>query len=78
VAGENEFLITPHFGGSLTRAGASYKNVFGEVLSRWELKEGEFLLEVTIADNCIATIIMPNGGTEKVESGRYSFEMLFG
>lgn len=75
VAGENEFLIAPHFGGSLAHASANYKSVFGEVKSNWELKDGKFLLDVTVPDNCRARVVMPGGETHQVASGQYLFEM---
>ncbi len=75
VAGENEFLIAPHFGGSLNEASARYESVFGEVVARWERKDGLFLLEVTIPGNCAATVVMPGQETYRVESGRHTFEM---
>jgi alpha-L-rhamnosidase len=74
VAGENEFRIAPHFGGSLTHAGASYRSVFGEVISRWERKDDVFHLEVTIPPNCSATMVLPDGETHHVESGRHVYQ----
>lgn len=74
VAGENEFRIAPHFGGSLSYAGASYKSLFGEVTSHWERKDGMFFLNVTIPANCTAEIVMPGGKTYQVESGQHVFQ----
>jgi alpha-L-rhamnosidase len=73
VAGESEFLITPHFGGSLTHASASYKSVFGEVSAKWELKDGQFHLDVLVPNNCSAKVILPDGKTHQVETGQHTF-----
>jgi len=74
VAGEIESLITPQFGGSLTHASARYKSVLGEVASHWELKDGKFLLDVTVSCNCPAKEVLPNGETYRVESHRQIFK----
>jgi alpha-L-rhamnosidase len=75
IAGEKEFLIAPHFGGSLTHASAKYRSVFGEVDSSWELKDNEFILEVTIPGNTTARIVLPNGETSRIECGRHLIKM---
>lgn len=75
VAEENAFRIAPHYGGSLTHARASYKSVFGEVISQWQRKEGAFHLEVSIPCNCSAIVVMPDGETHQIDSGRYSFQI---
>lgn len=75
VSGENEFRISPHSGGSLTHAEGRYQSIFGEVTSRWELKDKEFLLNVSVPANCHATVILPDGQIQNVESGRYSFRI---
>lgn len=75
VAGENEFRIAPHFGGSLTYAGTRYQSVFGLITTYWERKEDHFLLAVTIPGNCTAQIVLPNGETHRVESGQHTFEV---
>lgn len=73
VAGENEFLIAPQYGGDLTEAGASYRSVFGEVISRWIHKDGVFVLKANIPANCAATVVLPNGEIYRVEDGQHSF-----
>lgn len=75
VAGENSFRIAPHYGGGLTHARASYKSVFGEVISQWQRKDGAFHLEVSIPCNCSAIVVMPDGETHQVDNGRYSFQI---
>jgi len=76
VTGENEFRISPHYGGSLTHAEGCYQSIYGEVISRWELQDGGFTLEITIPPNCQAEVVMPDGETHRVESGRQIFKML--
>jgi len=74
VAGENEFHIAPQVGGSLTRASASYHSAFGMVASRWECAAGAFRLEVEVPCNCSALIVLPDGETQRVGSGKHIFE----
>ncbi|MEN4100013.1 MAG: family 78 glycoside hydrolase catalytic domain [Anaerolineaceae bacterium] len=73
IIGEKEFLIKPHFGGSLTFAQTRYQSIFGEVVSDWELVNEEFSLVVIIPGNCTATIILPNSESHRVESGVHRY-----
>ena len=73
VTGENHFTVAPHPGGSLTFAGAAYSSIFGEVESRWEIKDGKKVFTITIPCNCTAEVILPGGRTEKVSAGTYTF-----
>lgn len=75
VTEENEFRIAPHFGGSLTHADTRYQSAFGRVSSYWERKEGSLLLTVTVPCNCIAEVVLPNGETQRVESGQHTFNI---
>jgi alpha-L-rhamnosidase len=76
VVGENKFRIAPHFGGSLTHAEASYKSNYGEVTSRWERKDGGFHLIVMIPANCSAMVVLPEGESHQVESGRHVYQII--
>ena len=56
-----EILIQPVPGGNLTWARASYKSVSGLISSAWEIKGGEFILNVVIPEGCKATVKLPDG-----------------
>lgn len=75
VFGENHFLIKPQPGGHFTFAKAKYKSVFGTVFSGWERKGGKTVFTVEIPSNCTADIVLPNGITKTVKSGKYIFDV---
>jgi alpha-L-rhamnosidase len=73
VAGENEFIISPHPGGSLTYASASFCSAYGTVTSGWKSDRGQTTFTVNIPANCTATVILPDGREEKADMGEHSF-----
>ena len=73
VDSENHFIIAPRPGGHFTHAKASYDSIYGTVESSWERKENKNLFTVTIPVNCTAEIRLPNGNTETVATGKFSF-----
>ena len=73
VDSENHFIIAPRPGGHFTHAKASYDSIYGTVESSWERKENKTLFTVTIPVNCTAEIRLPNGNTETVATGKFSF-----
>lgn len=75
IKGENEFIIAPNYGGSLTYASAKYRSIFGEVTTHWKLNNGYFVLDIEVPSNCFATVVMPNGDSHKIESGKVSFQI---
>lgn len=74
VDGENRFVIVPRPGGSFTYAAASCKSIYGTVESRWERKDGKTVYTVAVPANCTAQINFPNGKSETLCAGRYTFE----
>jgi alpha-L-rhamnosidase len=75
VVGENEFIIAPHYGGSLTFASTKYRSIFGEVTASWKLHDGYFTLDIEVPSNCFATVVMPNSDSHIIESGKVSFQI---
>jgi alpha-L-rhamnosidase len=71
--GEKHFMIAPVPGGSLTNAEARYLSPYGEVRSGWEKNGSEYRFTAVIPANCSADIILPDGRTEAVTAGQYSF-----
>ena len=74
VDGERHFTIAPQPGGTLTRAEASWLSPYGFVTSGWEKTEIGTRFTIEIPPNTTATITLPNGKTETVNAGRYSYE----
>ena len=48
---------------------------YGRVESEWDISNDTFTLQIKIPANCSATVILPDGGTHEVASGRHNFEM---
>lgn len=69
--GYREIIIHPHPGGKLTEATGSLLTYYGNIRSSWQLKDGQFMLDVEIPANTTATVYIP--GTESsdiLESGK--------
>ena len=73
VDGENHFVISPKPGGHFTFANARYDSVFGTVKSSWKKENDKYIYEIEIPSNCTANIILPNGISQTVTAGKYTF-----
>jgi alpha-L-rhamnosidase len=58
-AGFKDIIIRPRPGGKLKWAKASYNSINGEIKTNWQIKNGEFVLDVTIPANTGATVFVP-------------------
>lgn len=52
---------------------ASYKSVYGKIVSRWHKKSGKLLWHVEIPANTTAELHMPDGTVKNIGSGVYDF-----
>ncbi|SHL58641.1 alpha-L-rhamnosidase [Anaerocolumna jejuensis DSM 15929] len=73
VKGENEFIIEPKPGGTITFAKAEYQSIYGAVISGWQKKEDQIVYSIRIPSNTIADILLPNGTKQTVKSGEYEY-----
>lgn len=74
VDGVNHFQIRPLPGGSLTSASASYKSVYGKIVSGWNKDEnGIYHYHVQVPSNTTATLTLPNRESVVLEAGIYDF-----
>ena len=71
VAGENQFVLAPKPGGSLTYAKAEYQSIYGKVVCGWEKTEEGYQYTVTVPSNCTARLTLPDGREETLFSGTY-------
>ena len=62
--GFKHFFIQPELIGDLTFVKASYKSVYGKIVSEWEKKDGKLVLNIEIPSNTTATIILPVSNKE--------------
>ncbi len=67
--GYKHVLIQPHPGGGLSHARATYRSVYGEIVSGWAIEEGEMRLDVVIPPNTTATVRLPNAVLSQVTEG---------
>ncbi len=75
LTGERRFDVAPIPGGSLTRAEARWRSIYGEIGSKWEKRDGKTIFTVTVPSNCTAVIRLPDGREESVRTGRYEYEV---
>lgn len=73
VDGENHFVIAPIPGGTLTEAQAGYHSLYGKVETAWKRDESGMHYSITIPANTTAELILPDGRTENLVSGKYEF-----
>ena len=64
--GYKHILFNPHPGGSLTKASAELKSMYGPIQSAWNIKDSQFTYDVTIPANTTATITLPHADLTKV------------
>ncbi|MDD5350574.1 MAG: glycoside hydrolase family 78 protein [Chthoniobacteraceae bacterium] len=67
--GYRHAVVKPLPGGGLTWARASLATPYGELSSRWEIKDGMFQLDVVVPSNAAATVCVPAAEGEPVTEG---------
>ena len=63
--------IKPVPGGSLTHAKAEMDSCKGHIASAWEIKDGMFVLEISVPAKSVVT--MPDGSVHNVDAGEWKF-----
>lgn len=72
IGGENEYIIEPKVGGSITYAECEYNGIWGKVSSAWKRENGKVTYIVSIPANATARAILPDG-EHILTAGEYSF-----
>lgn len=67
--GYKHIIITPHRGGGLTHASASYNSIHGIIASGWEVVNDSMTVKVTIPANTSATVILPEAMLAETREG---------
>jgi len=67
-AGYKHIVIQPHPDEHLTHAKATYQSIYGEIVSRWELKDGLLRVEAKIPPNTTATLRLVAANRQLVAS----------
>jgi hypothetical protein len=71
LPGFAHFIIAPELVGEVAWARGEYDSIRGRIASSWKIKDGRFLLNLTVPPNTVATVFVPAGQAEEVkESGR--------
>lgn len=71
--GENQFIIQPVPGGTLTHAKACYRSIYGLVESGWERKEGSTVYTMTVPANTTAKLQLPDGSSHSLTAGTHTY-----
>ncbi len=66
--GYKHILLAPHPGGGLTNADAEFASVYGKIKSAWKIDGDNFVYNVTIPANTIATVTLPAAQAAQVET----------
>lgn len=72
--GFKHFYIKPEPVGDLQYARGEHQTPYGNVVSNWKIQDGVFTLSIAVPVNTTATVVLPDGTTDIVGSGVYSFK----
>ena len=72
-AGYKKFLLCPHPDERLGFVNCSLDTENGKIESNWYYKNDKVYFEFSVPQGSIATLILPNGKTQSLVSGRYNF-----
>jgi len=61
-------------GGGLTTASARYPSLYGEIDSSWQMRDGNFMLTITVPANTTATVFLPGAEARQVTEGGQAVE----
>lgn len=65
-------LIEPEPVGNISKTETSFRSVYGEILSSWEVKDNTLYLRLKIPVNCVSTVVFPQADPAKIEeSGKH-------
>lgn len=67
--GYKHIVIQPNPCANLTHAKASYRSIYGEIVSAWEIHAGLMRIRVTIPPNTTATIRLPGADLQSIPRG---------
>lgn len=67
--GYKRILIRPRFAPGFRWVRATYRSLYGEIASFWEVEEGQVRVEVTVPPNTTAVIYLPGACSNAVREG---------
>lgn len=72
-AGERHFVLSPHPGGDLTGASASYDSIFGTVSSSWKRVGEQWEITIVVPPNTTADVRLPDGTSSSAAAGTHVY-----
>ena len=72
--GYKHFILAPHPGGGLSFAKASFRSMYGTIVSDWKIEDGEMSYSIEIPANTTADVILPNAQLQHVVCVEASME----
>lgn len=72
VGGENEYIISPKVGGSITYAECEYTGIYGRVKSAWRREGERVTYRISVPSNTTVRAILPDG-EHILTAGEHSF-----
>ena len=72
--GYKHIRFRPRPGGGLTAASAHYHSLYGEIASSWQMRDGRFMLTITVPANTTATVFLPGAEARQVTEGSQTVE----
>lgn len=73
VPAYQRFEVRPQPGGGITTADARLDTPYGPISSSWQLDDGSFTLDVTVASGTEAKVTLPDGAAAVVGPGTHRF-----
>lgn len=74
-AGYRTFKIAPILGGNITFTEANVTTPYGQILSKWEIVDNLFKIEVDVPIGTTCKLSLPNEKKELLLSGKHTLEM---
>ncbi|MEU9170584.1 family 78 glycoside hydrolase catalytic domain [Streptomyces sp. NPDC048420] len=70
--GFRHFFLRPHLDptGRITQVRGSHRSPYGEIVSEWAVREGEFTHRVAVPANSTATLLIPTSDPDSVRESR--------
>ena len=72
VGGENEYIIEPKIGGSITHASCEYNGIYGKIKSEWKIENGKVTYTISVPANTTVKAILANN-KHTLSAGEYVF-----
>ena len=72
VGGENEYIISPKVGGSITYAECEYTGIYGRVKSAWRREGERVTYRISVPSNTTVRALLPDG-EHILPAGEHSF-----